>query len=151
MAPNAAYANSQKCLAKLQLITPLMHSNGPLIKRSEQNCGKPGMTHIGRRWRWCLVELVCLLMYVFLSHVWQNVLKKPAVISRRVASLRQLLVMSAMAISILCHWLYQMILRHGHASRRLPSGCLNAPLQWAEPVQASTALVRARPDISDRN
>ena len=37
------------------------------------------------------------------------------------------------------------------ASRSLPSGCLNAPSRWAEPVQASTALVRARPDISDRN
>ena len=150
MALNAACANSQKCLARLRLITPLMHSIGPLIKKSEQNCGKPGMTRFGRRWRWCPAGLVCLPMYVCLSHVWQNVLKTPAVISRRVASLRRLLDMLAMAIFILCRWLSQMMRQRGHVSRHLPSGCLNAPLRWVGPVLASMALVRARSIILDR-
>ena len=102
MALKIACANSRKYLARSRLNTRRTLSNGPPIRMSGHNYGKPGMMRFGRRWRCCPAGLASRLMSVCRFHVWPNVLKTPAVISKKVALFRRLWVMLAMAISIRC-------------------------------------------------
>ena len=144
MAPNMVLGSNQKCSVRSLLNTLLMNLNGPLIKKSGQNYGRHVMMRFGRRWRWCLGELPCQLMYVCPFHVWRNVLRIRVAILRIVIFLHQSLAMLVMAIFIPCQLLCQMMWKRGNGYSPLLSACLNGLLRWTAHARASMVLVRVK-------